>query len=143
MAAVVRDSRDGRWLARWRDPGGRQRKKSFPRRVDAQRWLDQLQASAHRGQYIAPSAGKTEARRRGRWLGSGLAHLKPSTRARYRSIVRVPRRSPVGTWPVGEIRRSDVTSWIAGWSSPVGGPARCGRSTGCSRCCSTSRSTTG
>ena len=44
MAGVVKDPRDGQWLARWRDPGGRQRKKSFGRKVDAQRWLDQMRA---------------------------------------------------------------------------------------------------
>jgi integrase len=113
MAAVVRDDRDGRWLARWRDPGGRQRKKSFTRRVDAQRWLDQLQASAHRGQYIAPAAGKTKLVDVAAGWGAGLAHLKPSTRARYRSILRYHVVPQWGTWSVGDIRRSEVTAWIA------------------------------
>ena len=59
MARVTRDSRDGRWLARWRDPAGRQRKKSFDRKVDAQRWLDQLRAEMHRAgipTYIFPES---------------------------------------------------------------------------------------
>jgi hypothetical protein len=41
MAQVLRDLRARRWLARWRDPSGHQRKRSFARKVDAQRWLDQ------------------------------------------------------------------------------------------------------
>lgn len=58
MAKVARDTRDGRWLARWRDPSGKQRKKSFARRVDAERFLIELQAEMQRGRYIDPSAGK-------------------------------------------------------------------------------------
>jgi len=81
MAAVVRDARNGRWLARWRDHSGRQHKKSFPCKVDAQRWLDQMQASAHRGQYIALSAGKTKLEDVARGRGAG-APLKPSTQER-------------------------------------------------------------
>lgn len=113
MAAVVRDVRDGRWLARWRDPGGHQHKKSFPRRVDAQRWLDQMQAAAHRGQYIAPSAGKAKVADLAAPWGIGLSHLKPSTRERYRSILRFHVIPEWGRWSIGDIRRSDVTAWIA------------------------------
>lgn len=41
MASVEKRLRDGKttWLARWRDPAGSQRKRSFPRRVDAERFL--------------------------------------------------------------------------------------------------------
>ena len=41
MGSVEKRLRDGKttWLARWRDPDGRQRKRSFERRVDAQRYL--------------------------------------------------------------------------------------------------------
>jgi hypothetical protein len=42
MASVERDIRNDSWLARWRDPGGRSHKKSFARKADAQRFLDQL-----------------------------------------------------------------------------------------------------
>ncbi len=58
MARVTKDSRDGRWLARWRDPDGRQRKKSFGRKNEAERFLVALTAGQHRGVYIDPQAGK-------------------------------------------------------------------------------------
>ena len=113
MAGVSRRASTGRWQARWRDPTGRQRKRSFARKVDAQQWLDQLQAAAHRGQYLPPAAART---RFGdvadRWA-EGLTHLKPSTRARYRSILAVHVRPQWSSWPVGDIRRSDVTAWVA------------------------------
>ena len=113
MASVSRDTRDGRWLARWRDPGGRQRKKSFTRKVDAQRWLDQLRADQHRGQYIDPIAGKVRVRDfASTWL-EGLSHLKPSTRERYRIAVDRHVLPEWGGWALGDLRHTDVSAWVA------------------------------
>ena len=113
MASVSRDTRNGHWIARWRDPSGTQRKKSFARKVEAQRLLDQLQAELHQGRYIDPSGGKallsTYAQR---WLGS-LTHLKPSTLKRYRGIVQT---HIVPAWSgrqIGKITPGDVSAWIA------------------------------
>ena len=133
MAAVTRDPRDGRWLARWRDPTGRQRKKSFARKVDAQRWLDQMQAASHRGQFIDPVAAKLKIGEFALiWL-DGMGHLKPSTAARYASIVRVHVEPQWGLWSLGEIRHSDVTAWVGRLVAAARGPTPSGRSTGCCR----------
>jgi hypothetical protein len=43
------------WLARWRDPTGRQRKRSFPRRIDAERFLSTVSADLVLGNYVDPS----------------------------------------------------------------------------------------
>jgi len=75
MAQVIRDPRDGRWLARWRDPSGHQRKRSFARKVDAQRWLDQALSDLHRGRYIDPAAAKAMTGDYAIQWASGLAHL--------------------------------------------------------------------
>ena len=84
MASIARDTRNGSWLARWRSPDGRQHKKSFQPKVEAQRWLDQLQAEMHQGLYIDPAGGKAfVAVHAKRWLDN-LTHLKPSTLERYR-----------------------------------------------------------
>lgn len=112
MARVVRDTRDGRWLARWRDPAGRQRKKSFARKVDAQRWLDQLAAEMHRGHYIDPAAAKVLFGPYVERWAEGLPHLKPSTAARYRGIVRRHVLPKWGSWQLGRISKSDVNAWI-------------------------------
>ena len=51
-----------------------------------------------------------------------MAHLKPSTAARYASIVRVHIEPQWGRWSLGEVRHSDVTAWVgrlvAGGSKP-------------------------
>jgi integrase len=117
MAAVARDPRDGRWLARWRDPGGAQRKKSFDRRADAQRWLDQMRAETHRGQYIDPRAATVRVGDLANAWAAGLSHLKESTAARYRGIVRVHVLPAFGEWQLDQVRRSDVQAWVETLSS--------------------------
>lgn len=109
----TRNSRDGNWIARWRDPSGRQRKKSFVRKVDAQRWLDQALSDLHRGQYIDPVGAKAKTGDYADRWASGLAHLKVSTATRFRGIVRVHIVPRWGTWQLGKITLSDVNTWIA------------------------------
>jgi integrase len=112
MAHVTRDSRNGHWIARWRDPGGAQRKKSFARKAEAQRWLDQLQSEMHSGHYVDPSGGKAlVAAVAQRWCDN-LTHLKPSTLERYRGIVNTHILPVWGGWPIGKITASDVNGWI-------------------------------
>lgn len=96
MARVTRDARDGRWLARWRDPAGRQRKKWFDRKGDAQRWLDQLRAEMHSGHCIDPSAAKAAFGPFAEQSAEGLPHLKGldgESLSRHRPA---PHRSQVG-----------------------------------------------
>jgi hypothetical protein len=45
-----------RYRARYRDPGGRQHERRFPRKVDAQRWLDEAASAMVTQTWTAPSA---------------------------------------------------------------------------------------
>ena len=117
VASVARDTRDGQWLARWRDPSGRQRKKSFGRRVDAQRWLDQMRAETHRGQYVDPAGGRLRLGPYALTWMAGQGHLKPSTAYRYQGIVNHHIVAHWGSWPLGSVTHSDVAGWIAGLSA--------------------------
>lgn len=112
MASISKNPKDPGWQARWRDPGGRQRKKNFTRKVDAQRWLDQMQAERHRGQYIDPRAGKVRVRDVAEAWASGLTHLKVSTATRYRGLVNGHILPRFGGWAIGDLRHSDVRDWV-------------------------------
>lgn len=114
MSQVVRDSRDGRWLARWRDPQGRQRKKSFPRKVDAERFLSQMDADRNRGLYLDPAAGKLLLSTYANTWMAGLGHLKPSTALRYREVARVHVVPKWGDWQLAKVARSDLAAWLGG-----------------------------
>ena len=56
--ASINKRPDGVWRARYRDEAGREHSKHFARKVDAQRWLDQVTASVVTGSYVDPKAGK-------------------------------------------------------------------------------------
>lgn len=47
-----------RWMARWRDPEGCQRKERFDKKGDAERKAAAAQADVQRGTYVDPAAGK-------------------------------------------------------------------------------------
>jgi integrase len=113
VASVGRDTRNGSWLARWRSPDGRQHKKSFRRKAEAQRWLDQLQAEMHHGLYIDPAGGKALVAVYAKRWQDNLTHLKPSTLERYRGIVNTHIVPVWGGWQLGKIAPSDVNAWIS------------------------------
>lgn len=87
----LKDSKHGRgrnrWRARWRDPAGRQRTRSFARKVDAERFLLGVEDAKLRGVYVDPAAGKVNF---GEWAErwyKTTAGLKPSTRHTYRQLL--------------------------------------------------------
>ena len=87
----LKDSKHGqgrnRWRARWRDPAGRQRTRSFARKVDAERFLLGVEDAKLRGAYVDPAAGKVNF---GEWAErwyKTTAGLKPSTRHTYRQLL--------------------------------------------------------
>ena len=55
--ASIKKRTDGVWRARYRDEGGREHARHFDRRVDAQRWIDDVTASVVVGAYVDPRAG--------------------------------------------------------------------------------------
>ena len=117
MASISKNPKDPGWQARWRDPGGRQRKKNFARKVDAQRWLEQMQAERHRGQYIDPRAGKVRVRDVAEAWARGLTHLKVSTATRYRGLVNGHILPRFGSWAIADLRHSDVRDWVGDLSA--------------------------
>ncbi|MGI8612781.1 MAG: hypothetical protein ACR2KL_02355 [Nocardioidaceae bacterium] len=61
MASIEKRTHGGTvtWVARWRDPAGRQRKRSHPRKSDAERFLATVEADKARGVYIDHSTRVT------------------------------------------------------------------------------------
>lgn len=56
--ASIKKRPSGSWRARYRDEAGKEHARHFERKVDAQRWLDEVTASIVTGQYVDPRAGK-------------------------------------------------------------------------------------
>jgi integrase len=111
-----------RWRARYRDPAGRERSKSFARKVDAERFLVAIEDAKLRGAYVDPAAGKISF---GEWAGrwySTTAHLKPSTRRDYRNLLDHQVLPAFGDWTLAAIDTLAVKEWraelLAGGLSP-------------------------
>lgn len=79
--------RGNRWRARYYGPDGRERSKSFARKVDAQRWIADQKARLARGEWVDPVALRVEfGVIADEWFGT-ILHLKPRTRNGYRRIL--------------------------------------------------------
>jgi integrase len=116
MGTIEKRVRNGqlRWRVRYRGPDGRERNKSFARKVDAERYLTSIEHSKITGAYVDPSRAKITT---GPWADQWLAsqtHLKPSTRARYEGILSRHIRPRWGSTPLSQISHSDVQSWVSG-----------------------------
>ena len=102
-----------RWRARYVDDGSCEHVKGFDRKIDAQRWLDEVTSSVITGTYVAPSAGKiTVADVHEQWAHS-QGHLKATTAATRTVTWNVRVRKRWGSILVGDIQTSAVRTWVS------------------------------
>lgn len=103
---------DGRWRARYRDGAGREHARHFPRKVDGQRWLDEITTSVVTGAYVDPKTARTTVEQWcATWL-QGYSTRRPSSvrqaEVHLRQIV-----AAFGSMPLSSVRPSQVRSWTA------------------------------
>jgi integrase len=108
MAGNIAKRPNGKWRARYRDESGRERARHFDRKVDAQRWLDEIASSVLTGNYVDPSAGKVTFKQfyddwsmRQLWVSSSRANADLATAS-----------VPFADVPMKSIRRSHVEAWV-------------------------------
>jgi len=112
MVSVARRP-DGRWRARYRDQDGREHSRHFARKIDAQRWLDEVTASVVTGAYIDPKAGRTTfAEYAERWRAVQVH--RPTTRAHVETMLRRHAYPVFGARSLNSIRPSEVQAWAHG-----------------------------
>lgn len=86
MGHIQKRGKD-RWRARYVDPDGQERSKTFPRRVEAERFLSTIEADKLRGSYLDPELGRVGfATFADEWLQVQL--IRPGSRAVYESYLR-------------------------------------------------------
>jgi integrase len=101
------------WLARWRDPAGAQRKRSFPRKVDADRFLTTVEHGILTGAYSDPAAGKVTLRQyAGEWLAGQT--FDESTREATELRLRLDVYTHLGDYPLASLRPSLIQTWLRG-----------------------------
>jgi len=107
-----------------RGPDGRQRQRSFRRKIDAERWLAEQQARLTWGEWVDPAASRVSfGAVASEWLDAAV-HLKPKTRASYSSLLRT---RVLPTWErisLGRITHEGVAWWVAGMATAGLSPSR-------------------
>jgi integrase len=102
-----------RWRARYRDPSGRERSKSFARKVNAERFLVGIEDAKLRGAYVDPAAGKVLFLEwAGRWYNTTAA-LRPNTRKDYRTLLNNQVLPAFGEMTLVAIDALAVREWVA------------------------------
>jgi integrase len=110
----VQTNRGVRYRARWRDPGGASRSRSFPRKTDADRFAAKVEHDIHIGGYIDPHAGKVAVRTYGeQWRAAQLQHGEATVRD-VEGALRVHLYPALGDRPLATVKPSDVQAWVAG-----------------------------
>ena len=102
---------DGRYRARYRDEAGREHSKSFARKVDARRWLDEVTASVVTGQYVDPRAGSVTLRDYAERWRSVQVH-RPSSQAHVETMLRRHVYPVLGDRKLSSILPSDVQALV-------------------------------
>lgn len=114
MASVER-RKDGRpgYVTRWRDESGQQRKKSFARKVDADRFRAETEHKLNTGTYVDPAAGRTTFREYAEQWRAMQPH-RPNTAARVRYQLAAHAYPVLGDKPLARLRASDMQAFVSG-----------------------------
>jgi integrase len=107
MASIKRRP-DGAWRARYRDAERREHARHFGRKVDAQRWLDEVTAAVVTGQYVDPRAGQVTMAA----FYAGFAERQVWEAGTRAAMDLAMRSCDFADTPIGALRRSHVEAWV-------------------------------
>ncbi len=108
---TARHGRGHRWQATW-IADGKERTKSFGRKVDAEAHLTTVGADLLRGTYIDPAEGRTTFRKYAeQWRANAVHDL--ATQARVERTLRLHVYPVLGERPIGAVRTSGVQAFVS------------------------------
>lgn len=110
MASIAKRP-DGRWRARYRDQAGREHARHFDRKLDAQRWLNEVTAAIVTGQYVDPRAGQVTFQEYAEAWRAVQVH-RPTTQAHTETTLRRHAYPAFGNRPLASVLPSDVQTWV-------------------------------
>lgn len=117
MASVDKLS-TGRWQARYRDPQGKQLKRSFSRKSDAERFLTGVEHGMLTGGYVAPEAGRRTFSDYAEAWKAVQVH-RPSTVLHVETMLRRHAYPTFGDRALSSVRPSEVQAWVRGISDTL------------------------
>lgn len=115
MASVEKRTRSGkvRWYVRYRTPEGAQRSRTFDRKVDAERFLIEVEAAKQAGLFVDPTRSKLTL---DEWLDRWVTtrhDLRASTLDRLQTTIRAQVKPKFGHRELGSITNAEIREWVA------------------------------
>lgn len=105
---------DGKWRARYRDELNKEHSKHFTRKIDAQRWLTDVESSIQRGAYVAPNAGAVTVRAWfEKWAATQVWAQSTAKNAGY-----AIRGCDFADMSIKAVKPSHVQAWVKGLGIP-------------------------
>jgi integrase len=102
-----------RWAVRWRDPEGKQRKKLYRRKPDAQRFAAEVKGQMDSGSYIQPASGKVTFREVAeKWQTANGVQHRPATVANVERALKNHILPAFGDREIAALRKPDVQAWV-------------------------------
>ena len=98
-------------MARWRDPDGRSRKRTFQRQIDADRFVTKLAADLLRGDYVDPNDPTTVKEYSEVWRLAQVHRL--TTQAHVETNLRRHVYPYFGNRRLASVRPSEVQAWVS------------------------------
>ncbi len=118
-----RSDRPRPWQVRYRDPSGRERAKSFLKKVEADRFAVTVESNKLRGEWTDPHLSRTSvAEWSERWMRT-KTNLKPKTLAGYESNLRVHVLPAFGSHQLRRVDRMSVEEWVTELQTSGLGPS--------------------
>jgi len=102
--------KNGRWRARYRDKSGKERARHFDRKVDGQRWLDEVTTAIVTGQYVDPTAGRVTFREYAEGWRDAQPHRKSSAE-RVEVALRRQAYPTFGDRQIASIDSEEIQAW--------------------------------
>lgn len=112
--AHVRKTRSGRgWDARYRDPVGAERSRTFSTKREAEQFLARQSADMQRGEFLDPRLARTRFEDWAEEWRRTTVHLKPKTQVSYESILRNRLLPRFAGARIAAVEQVDVRRFIA------------------------------
>ena len=107
-----------RWRAHYRTPEGKQRGRSFARKVDAERFLTKIEGAKLAGAYVDPKQAARSFRdiAEEHWRAYSHTLAEDTTRPRKRSALDHHILPVLGEYPIGAIKPSTMAAAVATWA---------------------------
>ncbi len=112
MGWISRKTEKGSFIARYRDPGGRERSKSFRTRAEAKAFLNSVEDAKQRGDWTNPAGAKVKFKFYADQYVAGLTHVRPGTKQKIEGHLNNQILPIFGGMPLGAIRPTDIRAWV-------------------------------